>query len=147
MNRDRKFSSIINCDIGEGTIVYDQVNLYKCKIGINCKIDSFVYIEEGVIIGNSCKVRAFTFIPSGVTIGSDVFIGPRVTFTNDRYPKIKGVFNLELTIVEDNVSIGAGSVILPGITIGEGSLIAAGSVVTKSIPKNVKFIGGKILPL
>ena len=76
-------------EIGEGTVIHDQVNLYKCKIGKNCKIDSFVYVEEGVIIGDICKIRPFVFIPSGVTIEDNVFVGPNVTFTNDKYPKVK----------------------------------------------------------
>ena len=136
MRRNHEFSKITECDIDPTSIIYDQVNLYKCKIGANTKIDSFVYIEEGVIIGNNCKIRPFVFIPSGVTIGNNVFIGPNVTFTNDRYPDIGKEWTMESTIVEDNVSIGAGSVILPGIKIKKHSLIGSGAIVTKDIPEN-----------
>ena len=122
------------------TRIYDQVNLYKCRIGKNCKIDAFVYIEEGVVIGNRVKIRSFTFIPTGVVIEDDVFIGPHVTFTNDKYPKVNTDWKLLKTIVKRGASIGGGSVILP-ITIGKNSLIGAGSVVTRDIPDNAIAVG------
>jgi UDP-2-acetamido-3-amino-2,3-dideoxy-glucuronate N-acetyltransferase len=136
-----KYAVIEGAEIGEGTRIFDQVNLYKCKIGKNSKIDSYVYIEEGVIIGDNCKVRPFVFIPTGVVIEDNVFIGPNVTFTNDRYPKAQGDWKLLKTYVKKGVSIGANSVIVPGVTIGENSLVGAGSVVTKNIPSNVVVAG------
>ncbi len=141
MDIKRKFSSIVECEIGEGTLLHDHVDLYKCKIGANSKIDSFVYIEEGVVIGNFCKIRPFTFIPTGVTIGDYVFIGPNVTFTNDKYPKIGEDWQLLKTKIEDHVSIGAGSIILPGVSIGANSLIGSGSVVTKDVPQGSRVKG------
>lgn len=131
---DTKFSIVKDVDIGSGTRIYDQVNLYKCHIGKEAKIDAFVYIEEGVIIGNRVKIRAFTFIPTGVIIEDDVFIGPNVTFTNDKYPRVRHDWELLKTTVRENASIGAGSVILPGITIGRNCIVGAGSVVTRDIP-------------
>jgi acetyltransferase-like isoleucine patch superfamily enzyme len=86
------------------------------------------------------KIRPFTFIPTGVVIEDDVFIGPHVTFTNDKYPKINTDWKLLKTIVKRGASIGGGSVILP-ITIGKNSLIGAGSVVTKDIPDNSIAVG------
>ncbi len=128
------FSVIKGIVTGRKTRIYDQVNLYKCHIGEKCKIDAYVYIEEGVYIGNNCKIRAFAFIPTGVTIGNNVFIGPRVTFTNDKYPKVNGDWELLKTVVQDNSSLGAGSIILPGIKIGQNALVGAGSVVTCNVP-------------
>ena len=139
--RRSKFSVIIDSEIGEGTVVHDHVNLYKCEIGKNCKIDAYVYIEEGVKIGDNCRIRPFTFIPTGVTIEDDVFIGPNVTFTNDKYPRIKGEWKLLQTLVKNGASIGANSVILPGIIIGENSLVGAGSVVTRTVPDNCVVVG------
>jgi UDP-2-acetamido-3-amino-2,3-dideoxy-glucuronate N-acetyltransferase len=136
----RKFSIINDITVGQDTRIYDQVNLYKCKIGKGSKIDAFVYIEENVTVGNRVKIRAFTFIPSGVTIEDDVFIGPSVTFTNDKYPRINAKWELLQTIVKRGASIGAGSIVLP-VTIGRNSLIGAGSVVTKNIPDNVIAMG------
>jgi acetyltransferase-like isoleucine patch superfamily enzyme len=136
-----KYSVIESAEIGQGSRIFDQVNLYKCKIGKNSKIDSYVYIEEGVIIGDNCKVRPFVFIPTGVIIEDNVFIGPNVTFTNDMYPKAQGNWKLLKTYVKKGASIGANSVIVPGVTIGENSLVGAGSVVTKDIPNNVVVAG------
>lgn len=141
MSSQGKCKSVFECEIGEGTIIHDFVDLYKCKIGSKSKIDSFVYIEEGVSIGSFCKIRPFTFIPTGVIIGDYVFIGPNVTFTNDRYPKIGKEWQLFRTNIEDYVSIGAGSVILPGLNIGKNSLIGAGSVVTKDVLPGTVMIG------
>lgn len=139
MNKGR-FSVIKEVITGSNTRIYDHVNLYKCKIGKDTKIDSFVYIEEDVVIGDRVKIRPFTFIPSGVTIEDDVFIGPHVTFTNDKYPKINREWKLLKTTIKRGSSIGAGSVILP-VTIGTNSLIGAGSVVTVDIPDNVLALG------
>jgi UDP-2-acetamido-3-amino-2,3-dideoxy-glucuronate N-acetyltransferase len=129
-----RYSIIKNVEVGEGTRIYDHVNIYGCKIGKNCKIEPYVYIEGEVVIGDNCKVKPFVFIPSGVTIENDVFIGPSVTFTNDKYPRARGKWRVLETRVKTGASIGANSVILPGLTIGESTLIGAGSVVTKNVP-------------
>jgi UDP-2-acetamido-3-amino-2,3-dideoxy-glucuronate N-acetyltransferase len=136
-----RFASLKKTSVGRGTKIYDQVNLYGCKIGNNTKIDAFVYIEEAVVIGNNCKIRPFAFIPTGVTIGDNVFVAPNVTFTNDKYPRAHGDWNLLKTVVRPYASIGAGSVINPGVTIGKNALIGAGSVVTKDIPDNAIAYG------
>lgn len=134
MRKKPLYSVIMETSIGEGTVVHDHVNLCRCKIGRNCKIDAYVYIEEGVTIGDNCKVRPFVFIPTGVTIEDDVFIGPAVCFTNDKYPRINGEWKLLQTTVKRGASIGANSTILAGVTIGEGALVGAGTVVTKNVP-------------
>lgn len=134
MDRDQDYAIVTDAEIGEGSQIYDQVNLYGCTIGRDTKVDAFVYIEEDVVIGNNCTVRPFTFIPGGVTIGNRVFIGPGVIFTNDMYPSVDGEWQREETVVEDDVSIGARAVILPGVAIGSGATIGAGAVVTEDIP-------------
>lgn len=139
--KSSKFSLIKDVEIGEGTVIHDQVNLYKCKIGRNCKIDAYVYIEEGVVIGDNCKIRPFVFIPTGVTIEDDVFIAPGVIFTNDKYPKVRGEWKLMPIRVKKGASIGSGVVILPGVTIGENALIGAGAIVTKDVPDNAIVAG------
>ena len=136
----KRFSIINDITVGSNSRIYDQVNLYKCHIGKGSKIDAFVYIEEGVIIGDRVKIRPFTFIPSGVRIEDDVFIGPHVTFTNDKYPKAGADWKLLRTTIRHGASIGAGSVVLP-VTIGKNSLVGAGSVVTKNVPDNVTVAG------
>jgi acetyltransferase-like isoleucine patch superfamily enzyme len=141
LSKHPKFSIIKDAEIGEGTKIHDQVNIYKCKIGKNCKIDAFVYIEEGVKIGDNCKIRPFSFLPTGVTIEDDVFIGPNVTFTNDKYPRVKGEWKLLPTKVKTGASIGGNSVILPGVSIGKKALVGAGSVVTEDVPDNAIVVG------
>lgn len=136
-----RFSIIEDVKIDEGTKVYDQVNLYKCKIGKNCKIDAYVYIEEDVTIGDNCKIRPFVFIPSGVIIEDNVFIGPGVVFTNDKYPKTSGEWKLLPIRIKEGASIGAGATILPGVTIGKNAIVGAGSVVTKDVPDNAIAAG------
>ena len=135
------YSVIKDIEIGEGTVVHDQVNLYKCKIGKNCKIGSFVYIEEGVVIGDSCRIKPFVFIPTGVTIESNVFIGPSVTFTNHTYPEVSDDWQLVKTLVKSGASLGANSVIIPGVTIGKCALIGSGAVVSKDVPDNAIVVG------
>jgi UDP-2-acetamido-3-amino-2,3-dideoxy-glucuronate N-acetyltransferase len=108
-------------------------NIGKCEIGEYCVLHSHIWIGDGVIVGDSVKIQAFTFIPQGVTIESNVFIGPRATFLNDLYPPSHGE-GWKKTLVCSNASIGGGAVILPGVTIGEGALVGAGSVVTKDVP-------------
>lgn len=110
------------------------------KIGDGSIIHSHVWLGENVVIGNRVKIQAFTFIPTGVIIGDDVFIGPRVTFTNDKHPP-SGKANWLQTIVNDGVSIGASTTILPGITIGKNAKIGAGSLVTKNISPNMIAYG------
>lgn len=141
MKRKLKYSMLNHVKVGEGTILHDQVNLYKCKIGKNCKIDAFVYVEEKVEIGDNCKIRPFVFIPTGVKIGDDVFVGPNVSFTNDRNPRVKGEWKLLPTRIKNGASVGANSVILPGVTIGENALVGAGAVVTRDVPEGAIVAG------
>jgi len=136
-----RYSIIKEVEIGEGTRILDQVNLYKCKIGKNTKIDAYTYIEEGVKIGDNCKIRAFTFIPQGVKIEDEVFIGSGVIFTNDKYPRAKGEWKLLPIVVKKGASIGSGSVILPGVNIGERAIVGAGSVVTNDVPAHAIVTG------
>ena len=126
---------------GKGCVFHrkDLSNIGDCVIGDNCTIHSHVWIGDKVSIGNRCKIQAYTFIPTGVRIGNNVFVGPRVTFTNDRHPPSGGDWSP--TIILDNVVIGAGAVILPGITLGVGCFIGAGAVVTKSVPAGTTVCG------
>ena len=141
MSKRPKYSILKKSRLAPSSRVYDQVNLYGCTVGENTKIDAFVYVEEGVTIGDNCKIRPFVFIPTGVIIEDNVFIGPGVTFTNDKYPKTHGEWKLLQTRVKKFASIGARSVINPGVTIGENALIGAGSVVTREIPDHAVAFG------
>ena len=116
------------------------------EIGGDCTIHSHVWIGDGVKIGDRCKVQAFAYIPPGVVIGDNVFIGPRVTFLNDKYPPAKD-FKPLVTRIEEGVSIGGGAVILPGITLSKWCRVGAGAVVTKSVPPGVTVVGNPAKPL
>ncbi|PIP23344.1 MAG: N-acetyltransferase [Candidatus Nealsonbacteria bacterium CG_4_10_14_0_2_um_filter_38_17] len=127
---------------GKNTIVYhpEKSVILDCQIGDNCKIHAPVWIGKNVKIGEGTRVEPFCFIPEEVEIGKDCFIGPGVMFTNDKYPPAPKK-DWKKTIVRNRVTIGAGAVILPGITIEEGAFIAAGAVVTRSIPKGELWAG------
>jgi acetyltransferase-like isoleucine patch superfamily enzyme len=112
--------------------------ILDCTIGEACTIHAPVWIGNGVVIGDSTRVQAFAFIPQGVTIGSGCFIGPGVTFTNDRHPPS---LDWEETTVETGVSIGANSTILPGVTIGAGAVIGAGSLITHDVAPGATVYG------
>lgn len=136
-----KYYSITDCEIGEGTIVRDFVNLYGCRIGADCKIAAYVEVQRGVTIGDRCKVEAFAFIPSGVTVEDEVFIGPHAVFTNDLHPRAVGDWEVVPTTVKRGASIGAGAVIMCGVTIGEGAMVGAGAVVTADVPPGATVVG------
>jgi acetyltransferase-like isoleucine patch superfamily enzyme len=81
------------------------------------------------------------FIPPGTVIGDDVFLGPRVTFCNVKYPSAKKRGTFQGATVKDGAVIGAGAIILPGVTIGEGATVGAGAVVTKDVQEGTIVIG------
>lgn len=111
---------------------------YKC--GQGNVIHSHTWIGNNVAIGNNCKIEAFTFIPDGVTIEDDVFVGPHVCFTNDKYPPSKGK-HWRKTLVKKGASICANCTIVCGVTIGENALVGAGSVVAKDVPDGQVWYG------
>jgi len=143
----KKKSKKHECDKCKPKQLENYVNWHYCnidptaKIWRKVKIGSYVEIGPEVEIGPYTKIQAFAYIPKGVKIGAWCFIGPRVTFTNDKYPKATDSWVCLETIVEDHVSIGAGAVILPGIRIGKYAIIGAGSVVTKDVPAYAMVAG------
>lgn len=138
--------------IGQDVVIPhpELVNLYGCVIGDGCKIAAFVEIQPGVSLGRNVKVLPFAFIPSGVRIDEGAFIGPHACFTNDLYPSAVGEdgellteagWRLVTTHVGPRASIGANATILCGVTIGEGAMVAAGSVVTRDVPPHMLVAG------
>ena len=118
------------------------VVLPGAKVGEECNICSHCFIENDVIIGNRVTIKCGVQLWDGVRIEDDVFIGPNVTFTNDKYPRSKQYpKQFGQTIVRKGASIGAGSVLVCGIKIGEKAMIGAGSVVTKSVPAGELWAG------
>ena len=136
-------SDVQSNDIGEGTRVWQYVVILPgAKIGKNCNICSHCFIENDVVIGDNVTVKPMVAICDGVTIEDGVFIGPHVSFTNDRHPKSgnRG-FKLERTTVRKGASIGAGAMVMAGITVGEGAMAAAGSVVKRDVRPGVTVFG------
>ena len=129
--------------LGEDVKVYAFVNMYGCTIGAGTKIGTFVEIQKGATIGANCKISSHSFVCEGVTIEDNVFIGHGVMFINDMYPRsTNGDGSLQTeddwtcvdTLIKEGASIGTNATILGGITIGEGAIVGAGSVVTKDVP-------------
>ena len=144
--RIHKFSDVKTKSIGKNTIIWQfSVILPDAILGSDCNICSHCFIENDVIVGDRVTIKNGVKIFDSIEIEDDVFIGPNVTFTNDLYPKsernLKTKKKFPKTKVCKGASIGAGSIILPGITIGEFSLIGAGSVVDKNVKNNSIFYG------
>lgn len=137
--------------IGAGTRIWLQAQVREyAEIGENCNIGKGVYIGEHVHIGSNVKIQNHVSVFVGVTLEDGVFVGPHVCFTNDMLPraitpdgKLKSMddWMITPTLVKYGASIGAGSIIICGITIGEFALIGAGSVVTHDVPPHMLVFG------
>jgi len=138
---------IENCEIHPSVKIWhpELVNLYGCKIGERTRIGTFVEIGNGVEIGMDCKIESHVFIPEGITICDRVFVGPITVFCNVKHP-MKGE-EYQKTLICEDVIIGAGVTILPGVIIYKGAFIGAGSVVTKNIESYAKVVGNPAKPL
>ena len=131
-------SDVQSVNIGKNTNIWQFcVVLEGAVLGSNCNICSHCFIENDVKIGNNVTVKNGVSLYDGIVIEDDVFIGPNAVFCNDKYPKSKNKnFKLEPILIKKGASIGANATILPGVTVGEGALVGAGSVVTKDVEKN-----------
>ena len=136
--------------LGRDVKIFAFTNLYGCEIGDETKIGTFVEVQKGSRIGRRCKISSHTFICQGVTIEDEVFVGHNVTFINDLFPRATaGTGGLQTeadwecvsTVVKRGASIGSSATILCGVTIGEGALVGAGSVVTKDVPAHAIVAG------
>lgn len=135
-------------------------------MGQGCAVWQFAHLRGGVVLGEfvsigghaelgiGCRIGARTrigfgaFLPNRTIIGERVFVGPRVTFTDDRYPIVNNPrYTPEPAIVEDAASIGAGAIILPGVRIGQGAMVGAGAVVTRDVPPFTAVVGNPARPM
>lgn len=130
-------------NIGSNTNIWQFCVVFpEARIGDNCNICANVLIENEVSIGNNVTVKSGVQLWDGVTLEDNVFVGPNVTFTNDLFPRSKNPdWKLSKTIVKKGASIGANATIICGVTIGEGAMIGAGSVVTKDVPSGEVWVG------
>lgn len=146
-----KFQTIApDVKLGKNVKIFDFVNLYGCEVGDGSKVGAFVEIQKGVKVGKNVKISTHTFICEGVTIEDNVFIGHNVSFINDKYPRstnpdgsmqTEADWKVVPTLIKRGASIGTSSTIMCGVTVGEGAIIGAGSVVTKDIPPNCTAFG------
>jgi UDP-2-acetamido-3-amino-2,3-dideoxy-glucuronate N-acetyltransferase len=136
-------SDVQASNIGQGTRVWQfSVILSGARIGENVNICAHTLIESDVVIGNNVTIKSGVYIWDGIIIEDNVFIGPCVAFTNDKKPRSKIYPEQFLrTTIKYGASIGANATILPGIVLGEGCMVGAGSVVTKDVPPYAVVIG------
>ncbi|WP_252272062.1 WxcM-like domain-containing protein [Pseudomonas subflava] len=129
--------------IGSGTRIWAFAHVLPgAAIGRDCNVCDHVFIENDVHVGNRVTLKCGVQLWDGVTLEDDVFVGPNVSFTNDRFPRSK-VYpeSFARTLIRSGASLGANATILPGLTIGANAMIGAGAVVTRSVPANAIVVG------
>ncbi len=150
LNEDSPRRSLVNVRVGKGVRFFNFVNAYGCEVGDNSKIGSFVEIQKNARIGRNCKISSHSFVCEGVVIEDEVFVGHHVSFINDKFPRAanpdgslqtESDWRVEATLVRKGASIGTGSTILCGVTIGENAIVGAGSVVTRDVPSSAIVAG------
>lgn len=136
-------SDVQSKKIGAGTQIWQFcVVLENAQIGADCNICSHCFIENDVIVGDRVTVKCGVQLWDGLRVEDDVFIGPNVTFTNDKHPRSKQYpEEFSKTTLKAGASIGANATILPGVTIGAGAMVAAGAVVTHEVPPGAVVMG------
>ena len=142
--------------IGPETRIWHEAQVREgATIGSRCVIGKGVYIDRDVVVGDRVKVQNRASLYRGVTIEDGVYIGPHVSFTNDSYPRAvdpdgrslaDGDWEVVPTLVREGASIGAGAVIVCGVTIGKWALVGAGAVVTRDVPEHTLVTGNPARP-
>ena len=137
--------------IGRGTRIWHEAQVREgAVVGADCNIGKGVYIGPGVVVGERVKIQNRASLYPGLTVEDGVFIGPHVVFTNDRYPRsiapegrvlTDADWEPGVTLVRHGASIGAGAVIICGLTIGRWALVAAGALVTHDVPDHGLVMG------
>jgi acetyltransferase-like isoleucine patch superfamily enzyme len=140
-----------DAEIGHGTRIWHQAQVReRARIGANCIIGKGTYIDFDVQIGDNVKIQNGVFVYHGVTLEDGVFVGPRVCFTNDMFPraiapdgalKTDADWEVGTILVRYGASLGAGAIILPDVTIGRFALVGAGAVVTRDVPDHGLVLG------
>ena len=135
--------------IGDWVVMGQDVKVWQyaticdgAELGDRCVIGSCAWIGKGVVMGDDCRIQHGVFLPNGTQIGHRVFFGPNASLTDDRYPIVNNPdYVAEPPIIGNDVSIGAGAVILPGVRIWDGAMIGAGAVVTRDVAPGVLVRG------
>ncbi len=144
------------CIIRRGSIIYENSRLDDgvelghnvlvrsgSRIGRSSRIGTGAQIDGDVMIGDEVSVQSLAYIPAKSRIGNKVFIGPLVCVTNDLYPPSRRLVGIS---IEDEAVIGAASILLPGIRIGKGAVVAAGSIVTEDVDEYSVVMGSPAKP-
>ncbi len=129
--------------IGPGTSIWHQVQVReRARIGAGCVIGKNVYIDFDVVVGDNVKVQNNASLYHGLQVEDGVFIGPHVCFTNDKVPRAVNAdgslksdddWEAGAILVRAGAAVGAGSILLPGITVGRWAMVGSGSVVTRDV--------------
>jgi UDP-2-acetamido-3-amino-2,3-dideoxy-glucuronate N-acetyltransferase len=143
MAKIHPLADVQSTQIGATTTVWQFCVVLKgAVIGENCNVNAHCLVENDVIVGDNVTIKCGVYLWDGLRVGDNVFIGPNATFTNDRYPRSKAYpDSFPQTIVAHNASIGAGAIVLPGVTIGHHALVGAGAVVTRDVPPYALVMG------
>jgi UDP-2-acetamido-3-amino-2,3-dideoxy-glucuronate N-acetyltransferase len=129
--------------IGDRTRVWAFAHVLPgAVIGEDCNICDGVFVENEVVVGDRVTVKCGVQLWDGVTLEDDVFVGPNVTFTNDMFPRSgQHPESYAKTLIQKGASLGGNSTILPGVTVGAGAMVGAGSVVTRDVPEYAIVVG------
>jgi len=138
-------------EVGAGTSVWQYAHVRAgARVGAGCVIGRGVYVGPGVLMGDRVKVQNYALVYEPARVGDGVFIGPAVVLSNDLNPRavtVDGTLKTEDdwesvgVILEDCCSLGAGSVLVPGVTVGRWAMVAAGAVVTRDVRRH-ELVGG-----
>ena len=139
--------------VGTGSRIWPFTHVMAgARIGSRCNVGSHTFIESGAVVGDDVTIKNGCMIWEGVTLQRGVFVGPGVVFTNDLYPRSRRLPEaarryrrkpgwLVRTTVEQGAALGAGAVILAGVTVGAYAAVAAGAVVTRDVPPYALVVG------
>lgn len=129
-------------DLGNGSVAWGPCHVGNgAVIGADCSIGALAHVGSDAILGDRVRVQGGAYVASICELGDDVFIGPNATLLNDRHPPSQDRRKWLPVIVSNGAVIGGGATLLPGITIGEKAVIAAGSVATKDVPAGQVWAG------
>jgi acetyltransferase-like isoleucine patch superfamily enzyme len=135
--------------VEDGAIVGPRTRIWQfavvlsgARIGADCNLNAHTFVEGGAVMGDRVTLKCGVYLWDGIALADDVFCGPNAVFTNDKYPHSRArPEEYPRTRVGRGASIGAGAVILPGVTIGEEAMIGAGAIVTRDVPARSTVAG------
>jgi UDP-2-acetamido-3-amino-2,3-dideoxy-glucuronate N-acetyltransferase len=134
--------------LGKGVAIWHFAHVRAgARIGAGTSIGKSSYVDSGAVIGAGCKIQNFVSVYRGVELEDEVFVGPSVTFTNDRHPRAAGEWELVPTFVRRGASLGANATVVCGVTIGEWSSVGAGSVVVRDVEPHRLVVGNPAEPI